>query len=418
MTKRQLFWIICLISCLHTLVHVFELALPAVQDDLKIHYHTSDTVIGSLSSAFRWPWGLGALLVGFLVDKFGAPPMLIIYLVGCALLCFIISCGPGLDSLFGMFFVLGLFASIYHPAGLTLISLKTTPEQRPMALGIHGVFGSAGIALAPLVFALLQTNGMQWQGFFFVLGIIGVLGGVIFFALRRHLAIVPENEISITTDTNENSISTDEPDRDWHSFAILITLAAIQGMVYSGVITFFKDESFLKISLFSNWFDTSAEVKSQRSFLMAGIMLFGCLGQFVAGKIGNPQRLEQQLTIITLMNAPFLAGMAFFAGEWALLSAAIFAFVHFMFQPIYNSLVAKYTPREHRSVCYGLNFVMGFGVGSLGAVLAGWIKDTTNLNTNHVFAGLSIAASLFGVMLIILNRKTKIKAECQTHPKM
>ena len=68
MTKRKLFWIICLISCLHALVHVFELALPAVQDDLKLHYESSDTVIGSLSSAFRWPWGLGALLVGFLVD--------------------------------------------------------------------------------------------------------------------------------------------------------------------------------------------------------------------------------------------------------------------------------------------------------------------------------------------------------------
>ena len=202
-----------------------------------------------------------------------------------------------------------------------------------------------------------------------------------------------------------------EPDRDWRSFIVLITLAAIQGMVYSGVITFFKDESFLDTPLFTELFDVSQDVQSQRSFLMAGIMFFGCVGQFIAGKIGNPQRLEQQLTVITFMNAPFLVGMAIFAAEWALASAAIFALVHFMFQPIYNSLVAKYTPREHRSVCYGLNFVMGFGVGSLGAVLAGWIKDATTLNTNHVFAGLSLAASLFGVILIILNRKTSPQAE-------
>ena len=405
MTKRQLFWIICLISCLHALVHVFELALPSVQDDLKAHYNTSDTIIGSLSSAFRWPWGLGALLVGFLVDRFGAPPMLLIYLAGCALLCFLISTVPGLNSLFGMFFVLGLFASIYHPAGLALISLKTSPDQRPMALGIHGVFGSAGIALAPLVFALLQTKGMQWQDFFWVLGIIGVAASIIVFALRSYLSIGPPTQDYGSRAKHTSGQQADEPDRDWRSFAVLITLAAIQGMVYSGVITFFKDESFLDAPIFADFFGQDTDLKSQRSFLMAAIMLFGCVGQFVAGKLGNPKRLEQQLTVITFMNAPFLVGMAMLTAEWAIVSAAIFALVHFMFQPIYNSLVAKYTPREHRSVCYGLNFVMGFGVGSLGAVLAGWIKDATTLNTNYVFAGLSVFASLFGILLIIFNHK-------------
>ena len=405
MTKRQLFWIICLISCLHALVHVFELALPSVQDDLKTHYESSDTVIGSLSSAFRWPWGLGALLVGFLVDRFGAPPMLIIYLAGCAIVCFFISSVPGLNSLFGMFFVLGLFASIYHPAGLALISLKTSPEQRPMALGIHGVFGSAGIALAPLVFALLQSKGMQWEDFFGVLGIVGITGAVIVFALRSYLSLGSQTHLPNSVTKHANGELVDEPDRDWPSFALLISLAAIQGMVYSGVITFFKDESFLDTPLFSALFGKDTDLKSQRSFLMAAIMMFGCIGQFVAGRIGNPYRLEQQLTVITFMNAPFLVGMAVLSAEWALVSAAIFSLVHFMFQPIYNSLVAKYTPREHRSVCYGLNFVMGFGVGSLGAVLAGWIKDETTMNTNYIFAGLSVVASLFGALLIMFNHK-------------
>ena len=408
MTKRRLFWIIFLISCLHALVHVFELALPAVQDDLKTHYDTSDTVIGSLSSAFRWPWGLGALLVGFLVDRYGAPPMLVIYLAGCALLCFLISSVPALNNLFGMFFVLGLFASIYHPAGLALISLKTTPEQRPMALGIHGVFGSLGIALAPLIFAVLQTKGMQWQDFFWVLGIIGAVGAIIIFIFRNHLSITKSRPVETNDSAKQTSSSVEEPDRDWRSFATLITLTAIHGMVYSGVITFFKDESFLDQPIISRFFaglDTTLDSKSQRSFLMAGIMLFGCVGQFVAGKIGNPRKLEKQLTIITFLNAPFLIGMAMLAPGWALVSASIFALVHFMFQPIYNSLVAKYTPPEHRSLCYGLNFVMGFGVGSLGAVLAGWLKDATSINTNYVFAGLAVVATLFGFVLIMLNRK-------------
>ena len=223
--------------------------------------------------------------------------------------------------------------------------------------------------------------------------------------MRSYLSIGPPTQDYGSRAKHTSGQQADEPDRDWRSFAVLITLAAIQGMVYSGVITFFKDESFLDAPIFADFFGQDTDLKSQRSFLMAAIMLFGCVGQFVAGKFGNPKRLEQQLTVITLMNAPFLIGMAMLTAEWAIVSAAIFALVHFMFQPIYNSLVAKYTPREHRSVCYGLNFVMGFGVGSLGAVLAGWVKDATTLNTNYVFAGLSVFASLFGILLIIFNHK-------------
>ena len=54
-------------------------------------------------------------------------------------------------------FLLGLFASIYHPAGVGLITHHTNPENRPMALGYHGIFGSAGLAL------------VNWMYGFFVL---------------------------------------------------------------------------------------------------------------------------------------------------------------------------------------------------------------------------------------------------------
>ena len=51
-----------------------------------------------------------------------------------------------LAVLFGAMFAMGCFASIYHPAGVGLISHHTTPENRPMALGYHGILGSVGIA--------------------------------------------------------------------------------------------------------------------------------------------------------------------------------------------------------------------------------------------------------------------------------
>ena len=84
----------------------------------------------------------------------------------------------------------------------------------------------------------------------------------------------------------------------------------------------------------------------------------------------GPRLLEAQITLITFGNAPFLLWMGLATGWQRVAAAASFALVHFMNQPIYNSLIAKYTPRHRRSLCYGLSFAMAFGLGSFGSVIS------------------------------------------------
>jgi MFS family permease len=50
---------------------------------------------------------------------------------------------------------MGLGASTYHPAGTGLIS--RTISARGTALGINGIYGNVGIALAPLAILLVVT---------------------------------------------------------------------------------------------------------------------------------------------------------------------------------------------------------------------------------------------------------------------
>ena len=68
-----------------------------------------------------------------------------------------------------------------------------------------------------------------------------------------------------------------------------------------------------------------------------------------------------------------------------------------MHQPIYNSLIAKYTPRARRSLCYGFSFAMGFGLGSFGALFAGLTTD--NVFTFTALSRVVLAASLFCAVL-------------------
>ncbi|HCP85948.1 MAG TPA: hypothetical protein DIT88_16215, partial [Planctomycetaceae bacterium] len=76
------FRLVILLSVAHALVHVFELSMPSVEREIATIYDDGKSeYTGWLSFWFRVPWGLGALFVGMLVDKFGARVMLTIYFV-------------------------------------------------------------------------------------------------------------------------------------------------------------------------------------------------------------------------------------------------------------------------------------------------------------------------------------------------
>jgi hypothetical protein len=82
-------------------------------------------------------------------------------------------------------------------------------------------------------------------------------------------------------------------------------------------------------------------------------------------------------------------------------AAGLFSVVHFMHQPLINSLVAKYSPRRRRSLCYGFSFAMGLGVGSFGARFAGY--SAGDLKTYGTLAAVAVAATGLGLLLCLWN---------------
>ena len=156
--------------------------------------------------------------------------MLAIYLLGCAAMCGLVSLAVPLSMMFVLMFLMGLFASIYHPAGLALISHETTLENRPQALGIHGIFGSLGIGSAPFLAALLLAFGFTWRQYYLVLVVLGTALGLVFTWRSRR-----ERRYTIAS-SSEHAAEQDAV--DWRSFGLLTLLALAQGFVYAAVLSF------------------------------------------------------------------------------------------------------------------------------------------------------------------------------------
>jgi len=315
-------------------------------------------VSGVLGNWLRLPFGLCALAAGWAADRFGPKRLLLLYLFGCSVAVFMAWYSPTLLMVTASMFLLGLFSGIYHPAGVGLITHHTNPENRPMALGYHGIFGSVGIAAGPLLAGLVLNTGATWRQYYLVLTVPGVVLGILL--------------LTRLSGTRDQSYSADpgappgDADAHWRSYFLLMALACSAGFVYAAIFHFlprYLGEAGLMFG------DLPPE--SARNYLAAAVLLLGVIGQYTAGRIARPTTLEPLMAAAFFTAAPCALWMGFAQGPFRLLAVGLFSPVFFMHQPLFNSLVAKYVPRRRRSLCYGLSFTLGFGVGSLGPNIAG-----------------------------------------------
>ncbi len=384
--------LVLLVSCCHALVHVYEHSFASVEQLVADDFGVGTGVTGAIGGTLRLPFGLFALAAGWLADRFGAKRLLLIYLFGCSGACLATFLSIELAMLFLAMFLLGACASIYHPAGVALISLHTIPENRSMALGYHGILGSIGIATGPLLAAMALSAGVSWRGYFLLLSVPGVLLAVLLHLWLHH----ESRNLSLENVAGMNGGIAVEPEDGvhWPSFALLLTLGTMAGFVYAAILTFLPryldgaDFRFLGLP-----------PAGIRNYLTAGVMLLGIAGQYTAGRIGRVHLLEPLIAIAFFGAAPCVLWMGFADGAARLYAAAMFTPLFFMHQPLFNSLVAKYVPRGRRSVCYGLYYTLSFSIGALGPAFAGLAGSNA-----VTYGALSALLALAAVLALILWR--------------
>ena len=149
-------------------------------------------------------------------------------------------------------------------------------------------------------------------------------------------------------------------------YLLLVFSAAASGLIYSGVLHFLP--RYLQGSQALRLFVGGAEA-SAGNLAAAAALMCGAAGQWTAGRLAKAQILPIQLAIVYASNAPLLIWMAYADGTSRIIAAGIWAFFHFMNQPLYNALLAEFMSVRRRSFGFGFSNMMGFGVGAVGPYL-------------------------------------------------
>jgi FSR family fosmidomycin resistance protein-like MFS transporter len=179
---------IALVGLAHSISHFSQLLLAPLFPWLKDAFAVSYAELGLLMSVFFVVSCAVQALSGFVVDKRGPLPVLVggLGLIALAALGFSISQQYWHLVVFSM--VAGVGNGVFHPVDYTLINHKVSKPRLGHAYSVHGVTGSLGWAVAPVLLVPV-TIAYSWRVAMLCAAGLALLVLAIVWLNRRHLQL-------------------------------------------------------------------------------------------------------------------------------------------------------------------------------------------------------------------------------------
>ena len=338
---------IAFVNWAHALDHFVLLIFPTAVIAVAADLHRDYSELISLSTGAFVAFGLFALPVGWLADRFGRRAVLAAYFFGYGASCLLVAASASPPALAASLFVLGIFSAIYHPVGSSMIVANATNLGR--ALGINGVWGNMGSALAAGISGGL-ANALGWRAAFFVPGLVLIASGIAFVLLVR------EGEPARKSQAASHKIQGSR-----RHLALLLAVFALA--LLAGGLTF----NIVSISL--------PKVVDERlglpvplavtGWIATGIFVCGAFTQILIGRL--MERVELTLLFVCLsLLQPIGLGLAAATAGIPMVLGLMLATAAIFGQIVVNDgMIGRYVPGEYRNRVYSVRFFVSFTVGGL-----------------------------------------------------
>ena len=373
----------------HLVVHAQMMVFPTLMLLFHNEFNLGLDTLGIIASVGAFMFGVGAIPAGFLEAKLGGRALLLIYQIGSIIggLGLILAKTP-VQMTIGLG-ILGLASSIYHPAGLTILSRRL--KNLSKGLAIHGIAGSLGLALGPLIAGAVSEFG-SWRVSYLIWIIFqGILVVVTFFMIKQR------NE-PIDDETKKEMFVI----KDKRSIILYYVMSMALGFSFGGFTTYmpalFGSQTTGVFALFPETL--------KAGFFTTLVFTSGILGQTIGGYVGDRYSRSLLLFWIVILNMPFLLLMGYTSGWILLISSILLGIVYFLNQPVSNALLAELTPSTHRGIGYGISFFLSFGVGGIAPAICGWITNQYSIEMVFPFMAISLIPAVISG-LFLMKRKNQ-----------
>ena len=364
----------------HGLIHLFEGVLPPLLPLVMAEFGTDYFTMGIIVTVFSYAFGLGSLPAGILADKIGPRRLVTLFLFGAGAAGILVLPAGSLLFYGIVMGVMGAFCSTYHPAANTLISLGI--REKGNAFGLHGIAGSIGVALVPVLSAWIGTL-LGWRAPHVFFGLIGIGAGIYSLTLPRYpTRHAPGQQKSGSENDGRKKVS-------YLSLTFFFLSATALGLSYKGIMTFLP--TYMGQNVHVGFLEMNVVAIGGAFATIA--LLSGAVGQYVAGRLIDKYQVEKIYLGAVTMGTVFVFIMSFTKGFILVVSSICYAFFYFAVQPAQNYIVSKYLPQHRQGLGYGTLFILTFGVGSTAAAVSGYLADLYGLQIVFYAMGFCLLTS-------------------------
>ena len=295
-------------------------------------------------------FGAAAPLAGWLADKYSRAILITIYPFGLSLGAMLAAFSTSTEMLGISLGVVGFFAAIYHPVGIAMITKR--PGKVGLRLGINGVWGNMGVALAPILTGFLIAYA-DWR-----LGFIIPALMCLSFGISQLFAFIELDETRPQTPKVKNNKSVSVLTEGWQTVLLCLSIVTLSGGFIFGSLTFLIPRIFeVNMLQISN----DVAITGLLAGLVYAIASFSQIGtgwlvdkvppKFVLSAMGLGQ-----LIFIYIASQSSDYGLLFI-----MLAAMIFVFGQV---PITDVILVKYVKDSWRGRVLSIKFMVNLSAGA------------------------------------------------------
>jgi MFS family permease len=327
-------------------------------------------------------FGLGSVLAGKLGDQWGRRNMMLVFFAGMGVSSLLVSLTQTTWQLAAALTLLGTFSSIYHPVGIPMLLQNTSTPGK--VIGINGLAGNLGIALAAILTGLL-VKYFGWRTAFVVPGIASLVLGAVFHKVAP---------LETSSPAKRSGKQIDIPPKVLAKVFLIMTLAATSASLIFNFTTNGNTQ------LLQSRIGPLGHDPAILGLLMGAVYAIASVSQLIVGHLIDRYPLKTIWLSVVFCQIPLFA-LAAIADGWAFFAIQVlFMAVVFGAIPFTDAVVVRYIDDRMRSRVSGMRLTISYTASSIAVWLLGPLVKLTGFGTLLVgMSGIALITFLFVTQL-------------------
>ena len=349
--------VMSLVGLAHAGSHFSHLLLPVMFPVFVREFGWSYAQLGLLSSIFFAVSGVGQASSGFVVDRFGARPVLLGSLSLFVLACVLAAFANSYPAMMVVAVLAGLGNCAFHPVDFSILNQRISSARLGYAFSVHGLTGNLGWAAVPVFFAL-TTSGGNWR--------MGYASAAVMYAVILLLMVWQKS--ALHTKTSQAATPSGQAPVSALAFLKHAVIWWCFSYFFLSTMTLAVVQNF-SVPILQAMHDVTLE---QASMTLTGYMLCGAAGMLLGGFVAARMPRWSDKVVATCMSvaAAFMGVCAtgWLGAQWTMVVLAATGFAVGVGGPSRDLMIKKATPKGATGRVYGLVYSgldAGFAVSPL-----------------------------------------------------